>query len=115
MLMLSCPKKHFGVSFFVASQHIFMINKFKQFFLVSVFLLLVTGLVLYKVIFIANMSLVVSFWTIYGLITTFFLISRLPYAYLHKDEHQKVYPNALYPNVSVIIAAKNEEKGIFKT
>ena len=113
--MLSCPKKHFGVSFFVASQHIFMINKFKQFFLVSVFLLLVTGLVLYKVIFIANMSLVVSFWTIYGLITTFFLISRLPYAYLHKDEHQKVYPNALYPNVSVIIAAKNEEKGIFKT
>lgn len=92
-----------------------MIEEFKQFFLVSVFLLLVTGLVFYKVLFITNMSLELSFWTVYSLIVTFFLISRIPYAYLHKDEHGKVYPNSAYPNVSVVIPAKNEEQGIFRT
>ncbi len=61
------------------------------------------------------MSLVPSFWTIYGIITTIFLISRIPYAYLHKDEHDRVYPDSAYPNVSVVIASKNEEGGIFKT
>jgi len=77
--------------------------------------ILVTGLVLYKVVFIINMSFAPSFWTIYGLIATAFLISRIPYAYLHNDEHEKVYPDSAYPDVSIIIAAKNEEKGIFKT
>lgn len=91
------------------------IKKTKQTFLLLVFLFLVTGLVLYKVVFIMNASLVPSFWTIYGLITTFFLVSRLPYAYLHNDEHDKIYPDSAYPDVSIVIAAKNEEKGIFKT
>ncbi|MEJ0002221.1 MAG: glycosyltransferase family 2 protein [bacterium] len=76
---------------------------------------LLTGLILYKVVFIANMALVPSFWTIYGLIATLFLISRLPYAYLHKDDHTAVYSASEYPNVSVVIACKNEEGGIFKT
>lgn len=90
-------------------------KKYKQTFLLFTFLFLVTGLVLYKVVFIANMSLVPSFWTIYGIITTVFLISRLPYAYLYNDEHDKIYPDSVYPDVSIIIATKNEEGGIFKT
>ena len=76
---------------------------------------LVTGLLLYKVVFIATMAVTPSFWTVYGLIATVFLVSRIPYAYLHNDAHETVYPDAAYPSVSIIIAAKNEEKGIFRT
>lgn len=92
-----------------------MLMTAKQPFLLIVFLILIIGLALYKVVFIVNMSLAPSFWTIYGLITTVFLISRLPYAYLHNDNHEMVYPDSAYPDVSIIIAAKNEEKGIFET
>jgi hyaluronan synthase len=59
--------------------------------------------------------MVPSFWTFYGIVTTVFLISRIPYAYLHKDEHSKTYLDSAYPNVSIVIAAKNEENGIFET
>jgi hyaluronan synthase len=90
-------------------------NKFKEAFLLLIFLSLVTALILYKAVFITNMSLAPSFWTIYGLIATVFLISRIPYAYLHNDDHSKVYSDSAYPNVSIIIAAKNEEAGIFRT
>lgn len=76
---------------------------------------LLTGLILYKVVFIANMPLTPSFWTIYGLIATTFLVSRIPYSYLHKDDHSKVYDEKGYPTVTVVIAAKNEEDGIYKT
>ncbi len=79
------------------------------------FMVLITGLLLYKAIFIASMSFSVSFWTFYGIIATTFLLSRIPYAYLHKDDHTAIYPDSAYPNVSVIIAAKNEEDGIFRT
>jgi cellulose synthase/poly-beta-1,6-N-acetylglucosamine synthase-like glycosyltransferase len=84
-------------------------------FLFMLFLLLITGLLLYKVVLIVNTSLSGSFWTIYGLIATTFLISRIPYAYLHQDNHSKVYEASDYPNVSIIIAVKNEEAGIFRT
>jgi hyaluronan synthase len=80
-----------------------------------VFLSLVAGLILYKVVFITNMSLAPSLWTLYGIITTIFLVSRIPYAYLHNDEHSIAYPESAYPNVSIVIAAKNEEGGIFRT
>lgn len=83
-------------------------------FLLLTLFSLVTGLILYKVVLISNMSLAPSFWTAYGLITTVFLISRIPYAYLHKDDHEETYADAAYPNVSVVIAAKNERNGIFK-
>ncbi len=81
----------------------------------TLFLSLLIALILYKVLFIANMPYTVSFWTFYGLITTAFLISRLPYAYLHNDKHEAIYKAAEYPDVTVIIAAKNEEAGIFET
>jgi hyaluronan synthase len=84
-------------------------------FLLLCFLLLVAGLVLYKVVFIANISLAPSFWTGYGIVTTVFLVSRIPYSYLYRDDHDRVYPDSAYPDVSVVIAAKNEERGIFRT
>ncbi len=92
-----------------------MIEKTKQITLMVAFFMLVTGLILYKVVFIANMTLAISFWTIYGIITTLFLITRIPYSYLYKDEHNKKYKRTDYPSVSIVIAAKNEEDGIFKT
>lgn len=96
-------------------RELFKIKEFKQNFLLLFFLVLVTGLVLYKIVFIANTTLASSFWTIYGIITTIFLISRMPYAYMYNDEHHTIYSDSAYPDVSIIIAAKNEEKGIFKT
>jgi hyaluronan synthase len=92
-----------------------MVKKTKQILLLYIFLLLLVMLVFYKVLFLANMSIGISFWTLYGLITTIFLITRIPYAYLHKDNHSKRYEDSMYPDVSIIIAAKNEEQGIFKT
>ncbi len=88
---------------------------FKEICLLVIFLLLITGLILYKVVFIMNMSLPPSFWTFYGLIATTFLISRIPYAYLHKDDHRKIYADSQYPDVSIVIPAKNEESGILRT
>lgn len=92
-----------------------MTKKYHKFFLLLVFLSLVTGLVFYKVVFISSIFFLPSFWTIYGIFATIFLISLLPYAYLYKDEHNEVYNDSSYPNISIIIAAKNEEDGIFRT
>ena len=90
-------------------------RKAKLFFLLLSFLSLVAGLVLYKVIFIANTSVLSSFWTFYGIIVSIFLISRIPYAYLYEDRHDAEYPDSAYPSVSVVIAAKDEERGIART
>lgn len=83
--------------------------------LLALFLALVTGLVLYKVLLISTFSLFSSFVTVYGLIASVFLISRIPYAYLHRDLHETQYPSTAYPSVTVVIAAKNEEQGIVRT
>jgi len=79
------------------------------------FLTLVTALLLYKVILISNIPGSPTFWTFYGIIATVFLVTRIPYAYLYKDNHNEKYNHYDYPDVSVIIAVKNEEDGIFKT
>lgn len=91
------------------------VDESREIFIFLSFLTLVIGLILYKVVFIANVSSQPSFWTIYGLIATAFLVSRIPYAYLHKDEHTRTYANSEYPSVSVVIPAKNEEGSIFRT
>lgn len=83
--------------------------------LTALFFLVLTGLILYKVLLIANLAFLSSVWTAYGLIATIFLVSRIPYAYLHRDDHTNVYTDAEYPTVSIIIAAKNEEAGITRT
>ena len=77
--------------------------------------MLLSGLLLYKVVVIMSLISIPTVWTIYGIIATIFLISRIPYAFLHKDDHSVIYPDSVYPNVSIIIAAKNEKDGIFKT
>lgn len=94
---------------------LFSATKIKSMLLFLMLLIIIVALVLYKVVFIANMPLKFSFWPFYSFITTIFLVSRLPYAYLYKDDHEKKYLDSEYPNVSVVIAAKNEEAGIFKT
>ena len=91
------------------------IHRSNEVFLLLCFLCLITGLVFYKVVFITNISFAPSFWTFYGIITTFFLISRIPYAYLYEDNHNRIYTDSLYPNVSIVIAAKNEQRGILRT
>lgn len=83
--------------------------------ILSAFFVLLTCLVLYKVVFISNMSFDSSFWAFYGIVATTFLLTRLPHAYLFKDDHIHQYTDSEYPSVTVIIAAKNEEEGIFRT
>lgn len=90
-------------------------TKIKSMLLFLMLLIIISILVLYKVVFIANMSFKFSFWPFYSLITAIYLVSRIPYAYLYKDDHRKRYADSEYPNVSVVIAAKNEEAGIYKT
>lgn len=83
--------------------------------LIFAFFSLITGLALYKVIFIANGWAATSFWTFYGILVSLFLISRIPAAYLYEDDHVAARLDSEYPDVSIIIAAKNEERGIFET
>lgn len=83
--------------------------------LLVLFVILLTCLILYKTIMISNGFGLSTFWTFYGIIVSIFLLSRIPYAYLYNDEHDAVYADSEYPSVSVIIAAKNEEAGIFRT
>lgn len=92
-----------------------MKNKITNLMLLIVFILLVTGLLLYKIIIVSNLPSVPTFWTIYGVIITVFLVSRIPYAYMYKDEHENIYSKKSYPSVSIIIAVKNEEDGIYRT
>lgn len=90
-------------------------KKAKLLLLLLGFLLLISGLVLYKVIFIATTSVSFSFWILYGIIVSTFLISRIPYAYLYEDRHEVAYADSAYLSVSVVVAAKNEEAGIART
>jgi hyaluronan synthase len=90
-------------------------GKIKSVLLVFLFLSLIAGFVLYKVVFILHSSVMSSFWTFYGIVVSVFLLSRIPIAYLYEDEHDIEYPDSVYPSVSIIIATKNEEAGIFKT
>lgn len=92
-----------------------MENKLKTISLLIIFLSLLIGLILYKAIYLSNFALLPTFFSIYSLIVTIFLISRIPYAYLHQDYHKKIYSNSSYPNVSIVIPVKNEEKTIFTT
>lgn len=54
-------------------------------------------------------------WKIYGLITSAFLLSRFAIVLMYEDDHTTTYPDAAYPSVSIIIAAKNEEESMYRT
>lgn len=94
---------------------VFLYKKFGKATLFFVFISLLTCLILYKAILIGSTVEFSSFWTFYGIIVSLFLLSRIPYAYMYADEHDVVYADEDYPSVSVIIAAMNEENGIFRT
>lgn len=83
-------------------------------FLLVLFVSIVTALVLYKVILFNSEGYLGSFWVLYGILVSLFLVSRIPYAYLYEDKHVS-HQSSEYPSVSVIIAAKDEEDGIYQT
>jgi hyaluronan synthase len=81
------------------------------------FLFLLSIVALYKIVYYFNVEST-NFWYIYSLLAGTFLVSRLPLAFMHKDSYANSYEKNdqyVYPNVSFIIAAKNEEESIFKT
>lgn len=75
------------------------------------FFIFVIALVLYKAVFISVATTLSSFWTVYGIIVSIFLVTRIPIAYLYEDDHDTSRLESLQ-NVSIIIPAKNEEAGI---
>lgn len=86
-------------------------------FAVGLFILLLSVVTLYKTIYYINAD-VNPFWYIYCLLAGFFLISRLPLAFMHKEKYAHTHKrnkNFVYPKVSFVIAAKNEEESIYKT
>ena len=87
----------------------------QKLYLHALFVALITLLVLYKVILLNSHAEISSFWMIYGVVVSTFLLSRIPYAYLYDDEHESFSLDVAYPSVTVIVAAKNEEGGIFRT
>ncbi len=93
----------------------------KRTFALMFFVLLLSVIVLYKLTYYANIE-GVDFWAIYSLFAGLFLISRLLFAFLHDGIHLQLFQeetdgrkNFVFPSVSIVIAAKNEEKSIFKT
>ena len=82
-----------------------------------VFIFILSVVVLYKIIYFSHAE-GFSLWYVYSFLAGIFLVSRLPLSFLHDDadahshEHIEKYE---YPDVSIIIAAKNEEDSIYKT
>lgn len=88
-----------------------------SFFATLIFILLLSAVVLYKIIYYLNFE-VSTFWYAYSLLAGTFLLSRLPLAFMHDDAYahsHKKNGKHVYPKVSIIIAAKNEEESIYKT
>ena len=75
---------------------------------------ILTAILVFKAAFFANADNS-TFWIVYGTITTAYLITRLPWAYIYDDTHDKFDKTKTQPSVTFIIAAKNEEDGIFET
>lgn len=88
------------------------------FFLVfALFFLILCLVVLYKVVYYTNPD-VPTFWYAYSLLGGVFLVSRLPLAFFYDDRsiHSKnSLSDFIYPKVSFVIVAKDEESSIFKT
>ncbi|MDP1845798.1 MAG: glycosyltransferase [Candidatus Moranbacteria bacterium] len=108
---------------FVNQEHFFEINSLRFLKHVPIllaaclFLFLLSVVVLYKIVYYLNIE-PNNFWYIYSLLAGTFLVSRLPLAFMHKDAYansREKNDNYIYPNVSFIIAAKNEEESIYKT
>src|SRR3989344_5147653 len=75
--------------------------------------LILVLLLVFKASFFANAENG-TFWIIYGTITTAYLITRLPWAYIYDDTHDKFDKTKTQPSETFIIAATNEEGGIIE-
>ncbi|MES2437361.1 MAG: glycosyltransferase [Patescibacteria group bacterium] len=86
----------------------------KKMFVLAVFLVLLHVLFIYKFTLLLGGSQFILV-KIYIILTGFFLTSRFLIIIFYKDAHYKKYADTLYPSVSFVIAAKNEEDSIYKT
>ena len=94
----------------------FEIITITKIFAFLLFISLLYIVVLYKVIFYSYYH----FWgiaAIYSAIASTFLLSRFLFVYFYKDNHNLNIPQEkiMWPDISFIIACKNEEKSIYKT
>lgn len=98
-------------------QQKFFFERISLFFTVLVFTLILSVVVLYKIIYYLNAE-GFSLWYVYSILAGTFLISRLPLAFMHKDAYEHAHEKDdtyIYPKLSIVIAAKDEEESIYKT
>jgi len=90
-----------------------MLTKMLAFLL---FLTLVYLVVVYKILFYLTYP-VFSLEVTYSAIASIFLLSRFLFVYFYRDNHNLNIPEEeiIWPDISFIIACKNEEDSIFKT
>jgi hyaluronan synthase len=83
-------------------------------FLLFIFLLYI--IVLYKLLFFTTFH-VYTLPEIYTIVASIYLLSRFLIIYFYKDNHQINIPQEQinWPDISFVIACKNEEKSIYKT
>lgn len=82
-----------------------------------VFIVILSQIVLYKVIYFYHAE-GFSLWYIYSFLAGIFLVSRLPLSFVHDDadiHSHGIDKDYSYPDISIVIAAKNEEESIYKT
>lgn len=85
------------------------------------FFLILSTVVLYKTVYYSSTGFSGGFqifWYMYSLLSGAFLLSRIPISYFHDNRKVDLKVSAtkyVYPDVSFIIAAKNEEGSIYKT
>jgi len=92
-------------------------ERMNYFFALFVFILILSLVFLYKIIYFLHAE-GFSLWYVYSFLAGVFLISRLPLSFIHDDadiHSHEVNKEYIYPNVSIVIAAKDEEESIYKT
>ncbi len=89
-------------------------SPFVKLVLFVIFVVLIDALFLYKFTVVVNST---QFWLVkaYVVLTSLFLTSRFLIVLFYKDNHDRVYAPTDYPDVTFIIAGKNEEESIYKT
>ncbi|MDQ3077087.1 MAG: glycosyltransferase [bacterium] len=82
--------------------------------------MLIIFVILLHILFIYKATLLIDgyqswFIEAYVFLTGLFLMSRFLIIIFYKDSHSTAYSASMYPSVSFVIAAKNEEDSIYKT
>jgi hyaluronan synthase len=100
----------------VMVRHIMYHRMITKMFAFLLFLSLLYIVVVYKILFYLTYS-VFGIEVTYSAIASMFLLSRFLFVYFYKDNHILNIPQEeiIWPDISFIIACKNEEESIFKT